>query len=265
VTLWCDPAYAVDSFLDRAVDPDTFFSLPGCTIVKDQRKIKVGRFAIELNGNSRSLYIKRYNSFSWRRWLGSAFVRSGADRARRGAAILLTAGVQTARPVAAIEERKRGLITRSFYMSEEVVGGETADRYWRDLLNHSGDAGRKRRREFLVRLAELFRNLHGRGIYHNDLKDANILVVDRDTEIALYLLDLEGVRQFATVDARRRVKNCVQLLRTFGRYLRASQKMFWLRHYLQHDFARRPVRRGFAARVLAVSARIDAAKGVSRN
>lgn len=263
ISLWCDPAYAVDSFLDRAVDPDTFFSLPGCTIVKDQRKIKVAKFSFELNGVSRSLYIKRYNRFSWRQPVASVFVRSGARRALRGATILLAAGVKTATPVAAIEERKRGMIQSSFYLSEEIVGGETADRYWLEsAANLSGSAGRSRRREFLMRLAGLFRDLHRRGIYHNDLKDANILVVGRANEITLYLLDLEGVRCFSSIGERRRVKNCVQLLRTFGRYLRASQKMFLLRQYLQDEFAQRPARRKLASRVLAESARIDAAKAV---
>src|SRR5204863_3184173 len=92
-------------------------------------------------------------------------------------------------------------------------------------------------------LAQIFHNLHSHGIYHNDLKDANILAVDRsEGTVRFFLLDLEGVKRYAPLSEKRRVKNLVQLHRTLGRYLRQTDRLIFLKWYLCAAFVRRIVR-----------------------
>ena len=105
---------------DIAADPDHFFDLSGCEIIKDQKKIKVARAKIEIQGDVKTVYIKRYNAFSWRYRFGSFFQSSGGVRSLNGAAILAASGVRTARPLAAVESRTWGMLNKSFFFSEEI-------------------------------------------------------------------------------------------------------------------------------------------------
>jgi len=240
-------------------DPDRVFSLPECQIIKDQRKIKVARIKLTIRGETKTVYLKRYNAFSWRYRLGSLFLPSGASRSLKGAAILAQLGVRTPRPLAAVESRSWGMLTKSFFLSEEIEGGKTADSYWRDRLSSClGSSGARHRRRFLKRLGGLFALLHRKRVYHNDLKDANIIVSAADHEGEnFFLLDLDGIRICRPLTTRRRVKNLVQLNRTFGKNLSATQKLYLLKSYLGRDFLDDDKRRPWVDRILKASRRGD--------
>ena len=137
------------------------------------------------------------------------------------------------------------------------------DSLWRETLSFQpAQEGVRCRRAFLTTLGSLFHVLHSHGVYHNDLKDANILAAaSTDSQrIALFLLDLEGVRQYRAVSESRRIKNLVQLNRTLGRYLRDVQKLCVLRAYLDRDFANPTLRRRIIHQVVRESNRLDAVK-----
>ncbi len=251
---------AQDLVPNIAADPDRFFDLPGCEVIKDQKKIKVGRVKIQIQGALRTVYLKRYNAFSWRYRFGSLFQASGALRSLKGAAILSESGICTARPLAAAESRSWGALNKSFFLSEEIENGKTADLYWQEkLLTLKGQEGALRRKRFLRELGELFGSLHQQSVYHNDLKDANILVRPDSNGRSehFYLLDLEGIRRYQKLNRRRRVKNLVQLNRTLGKYLRATDKVRFLKGYLGPAFSNRADKRSWVASVLKESSRLD--------
>ena len=249
-----------DLLTNMGADPDHFFELPECEIIKDQKKIKVGRAQIRIQGDPKTIYIKRYNPFSWRYRFGSLFQVSGALRSLKGAAILFDAGIRTARPLAAVDSRSWGMLNSSFFLSEAIENGKTADAYWREnLLAVQGKEGVSRRKEFLQRLGELFRSLHEQNVYHNDLKDANIIVRPGcgGGEERFCLLDLEGIRRYRRLNRRRRTKNLVQLNRTLGKYLRTTDKLRFLGSYLGPSVADRANKRAWIASVLRQSNRLD--------
>lgn len=236
-SIWIDPTLATNAVIDKIADPDRLLQQPDCEIIKDQPKIKVGCVPVRLENRQRRVYIKRYNVFSWRYRVGSMFAQSGAFRALRGARVLAEAGVATARPIAAVEERRWRMLTRSFYLTEEIEESKISIRFWvEELAVIPGAAGRRRRRAFLMALSQLFASLHRENIYHNDLKDFNILVAPRkaDDQLDVFLLDLEGVRRCGALSRRRRIKNLVQLNRTLGKYLSWSQRARFLRSYLEN-------------------------------
>jgi hypothetical protein len=241
-------------------DPDRLFESAGCQIIKDEKKIKVGRIKVEIEGEMKTVYLKRYNAFSWRYRLGSLFRFSGAVRSLKGAAILAESSIRTARPLAAIESRSWGMLNSSFFLSQEIKDAKTADAYWREeLLPLQGRDGMERRKRFLRGLGELFRSLHTHDIYHNDLKDANILVRSDAAGGAehFYVLDLEGIRRHRNLNRRRRIKNLVQLNRTLGRYVQPPDKIRFLESYLGPSFLNSANKRGWVARVLRQSRRLD--------
>ena len=261
--IWVAQEYAAPSDVTLLADADRLFEGPGCEIIKDQRKIRVARIRINLGGEARTLYLKRYNAFSWRVLWGSLFRDSGALRALRGAAVLLDAQIATAKPVAVVESCSWRMVTKSFFFTEEIPRGKTVDVFWRDDLSAlAGQAGFRRRRGFLRTLASLFESLHGQDIYHGDLKDANILVVPNTDARAdcIFLLDLEGIRKYRCLSDRRRIKNLVQLNRTFGRHVRRTEKMVFLKEYLGRAFSDRRQKRLWAARILRRSAQVDRRK-----
>jgi hypothetical protein len=259
-SIWIARDYDDAVFLDRVSDADELFTEPGCQIVKDQLKTKIGRIPLSVAGRTRTLFLKRYNAFSLRYKLASPFIHSGAVRSLRGAETLRAAEIPCARAVAAVENRKAGALTKSFFITEEIAGGETVDAYWRERLRGlQGRLGAASRRRFLARLARLFSTLHGASVYHNDLKDANILAVGdvaRD-DFRFVLLDLDGVVRMTRLSGRRRVKNLMQINRTLGRYLRRPEKLFFLKSYLGSAFVERSARRELIVNVLAESSRVD--------
>ena len=261
--IWIDRRFTDKQFIERLADADTLFAEPRSEVIKDQRKIKVGRINLQIAGVSHSLYVKRYNAFSLRYKLVSPLIRSGAFRALEGAAILRAADIPIAAPIAAVENRRRGALIKSFFLAEEIVGGKTVDAYWRDdLRTLRGKDGFILQRRFLAVLASLFTALHEQQIYHNDLKDANILAVaDPAIEsVRLYLLDLEGVKRYNKLSPTRRMKNLVQLNRTFGRHLRRVEKLFFVKTYLSANFAGRQGKRELIESVLSESTRLDVLK-----
>ena len=263
-SVWIERKLVGSTLVDRLADPDRLLSDRACEIIKDQKKITVGRVSLGGVFVPCTIYVKRYNVFSLRHRLVSPFIMSGALRALHGATVLRRCNIPSAVPLAAVERRYWGVLAKSFFISEEITGGKTVDAYWRDDLQFlPGAAGVRQRRDFLVRLGQLFQMLHGHEIYHNDLKDANILAAPRQQATAFFLLDLEGVRQYVRLSKKRRLKNLVQLHRTLGRYLRRPDKLVVLKHYLGNSFAERSIRRQWIKNILRQSDRLNRAKAAS--
>jgi hypothetical protein len=258
--IWINRMYADQDFIHRLCDADTMLTEPQCDLIKNEKKIKVGRLTVQVSGRPRSLYLKRYDGKSLVRRLVSPLVQSGAVRSLRGAAILRQVEILTATPVAAIESHSLGLLRESFFISEEIDGGKTADAYWREeLAQYKDGQGITLRRRFLAELAALFRSLHARGVYHNDLKDANILVVGAQNQkpLRLYLLDLEGVKRYTRLSTNRKIKNLVQINRTLGRYLRRPDKLFFFKCYLGASFSAGQAKRRLIRKIFTESRRVD--------
>src|SRR5919106_4183569 len=76
LSIYLKRGLANDAAFNKMADPDCFFDLADCRIIKDQRKIKVARFEIEVEGESKAVYLKRYNAFSWRYRVLSLFQSS---------------------------------------------------------------------------------------------------------------------------------------------------------------------------------------------
>jgi hypothetical protein len=263
--IWIHREFAGAAALETFKDPDRLLAEKNCAIIKDQRKVKVGALEVALAGKRLRVYIKRYN-VSWRHRIGSLFALSGALRALRGAAILREAGIATARPIAAVERRRCGMVASSFYLSEEIAEGKVSTRYWcDDLASLAGAPGRARRRIFVHTLAELFKRLHEKNIYHNDLKDFNILVESTDDRASrLYLLDLEGVRRLNRISRRRRVKNLVQLNRSLGKFFSRTDSLRFLKLYLGSAQPGRELKR-WAGDIVSQSAALDRAKRIANS
>ena len=139
------------------------------------------------------VYVKRYNVHAWRVALGSlGRAVAGAARVRRRAARWRALGFGVPEVVAAVEER------RARPAPPELLRDPRGDgRGHRRPLLGAARRGRPRASAGASRraLGDLFRRLHAAGVYHNDLKDVNVLVrAAARTAPEFVLLDLERVR-----------------------------------------------------------------------
>lgn len=207
-------------------DLDALFRSPDCTIIKDQKRIKVSK----VRWNGEDIYIKRYNPYSiWSRIEGS-LNGSKAFRSWQGAKLLMDKGLSTAYPLASIEHRKWGILKESFYVTRAIEDSWISVDYYKEKFVDKA-ASITDKRDFLRSLAKLFSDIHGKGIYHNDLKDYNILVREEEGHLSFFLLDLEGIKEYETLPESKRLKNLIQLNRTLGRLVNNPAKIAFLKEY----------------------------------
>jgi len=235
-------------------DLDSLCSVPACQIIKDQKRVKVYRIL----WNGEPLFIKRYNPYSMGNAIEALFLGSKAVRSWKGAHLLITRGINTAEPVAAINYSSLGIPGKCFYVTREISDSEISVEYYeKRFINGKGTIEEKRL--FIRTLARLFKDLHDKGIYHNDLKDYNILVKVQHNKPVFFLLDLEGVQSFPKIPKRCLIENLMQINRTIGRIMSNADRIAFIREYCNNEDWK-----GLAKEVLAASVIKDKKVGAKR-
>ena len=184
---------------------------------------------------------KHHSLQRWRRVADGVLHGSPARRSWQGARLLQEHGFCVPRPLAVLERRQAGIVRESLYVSEGLVSQVPLHIYWRD--RHAAWSVLEQR-QFLRAMADFLRAFHTAGLYAGDMKDANFLVEEiGHADWNFYLVDLDRVWNFPTLNAQRRFKNLVQLERTIGHSARASERLFFLYHYLGTPLPSRQQRR----------------------
>jgi serine/threonine protein kinase len=213
-------------FLDVISRPEEIWNRPDTEILTVKRnRLGVARIPMS-SGPPREVVIKEFSPRGLIR-LKSFFQASKGLRAWRGAMALTERGLETAPPIAYLEERYRGLVRRSFFFAERIEGAEEIRSLFRRLQPAELDP-------LLAALARHLSLYHDLGILHRDLSDGNILVKKDDNgRFVFYMLDTNRIRLRTKVGPFRRAKNLIRL-----GVPRDLQKNFVL-----SDRAARPLRR----------------------
>ncbi|MGA8259399.1 MAG: lipopolysaccharide kinase InaA family protein [Arenicellales bacterium] len=143
---------------------------------------------ILLEEQGRRWVVKRYNTKN--RWhaVRRTLRTSRALTCWRAATWLEQAGIDTPRPVAALEERRCGVLRGRSYFACEFVEGQTLD----EALRSGGRVtGGRRDEELIEQAARIVRQLREHGIVHGDLKATNF-IVGKDR---VFLADLDAARR----------------------------------------------------------------------
>ncbi len=133
------------------------------------------------------------------RWRSSKARRS-LDNALR----LQQLGLPTPRPLAAIEQRRGGVLLRSFYVCAWCNAGSQV----REALKRRDFP---RRRMHLYRVGALVARLHAAGVVHRDLSPGNILIHRRGPGFCYPLLDLNRMHFAAPPDLATAMANLAGL------------------------------------------------------
>jgi len=160
------------------------------------------------------------------RWTGGRGLR--AWRAGNG---LRVRALPAVRPRAFLRCRKGG-----GYLVMDRAPGERLDHHVIRLALEMGETSRafaSRIRDLGRAVADLFRDMHHRGVYHGDLKACNVHVDTRpDGTPALTLMDYDRVTfPDRPLDERRCIKNLAQLHASVTTHVGPKDRGRWFRYY----------------------------------
>lgn len=130
--------------------------------------------------------------------------KSKAHRSFEYAHMLISKNYHTPRPVAYIENHDFIGLTSSYYISEQLEDVWTLDR----VLNDHSFTDREKIIKEYTRL--MFR-LHNDGIQFLDNSPNNFLIRKEDNSYAIYLVDLNRMNFYDSIDLNKRLKNFARL------------------------------------------------------
>lgn len=201
--------------------------------VWEQVKRNVSRTVYRGHVNGRLVYLKHFHS----PMLGHRLLRAlGASDARRElefSRYLRDCGVPTPRPLAAAcTAEKEWLVT------EAVGEAEPAD-VWHERQLEAGAAGQAAIRRATVELARVVGRMHAAGVIHRDLHCGNVLIRPAAPGDApgLVLMDLHRVYRRRRLSRRARAANLAQLFHDRLHVTSRTDRLRFLRHYLQASAA----------------------------
>jgi tRNA A-37 threonylcarbamoyl transferase component Bud32 len=251
-------------------DPKVFCDEPAAQVLKSGPRTSIIRSEWQdALGKKWRLIIKKFRERPYPLGFERLRLRSRAMQNLQAALLLRHYGIATARPLAVLEQRKRGRLDHSYYVSEEIEESVQLRTVWKTLLRKRSEPEYfRKKRALLRRLAELIAKMHGSKLYHPDLKDSNILMRPKNDDKHLeneqfVLVDLDRLRQEKTLPSRKRTKNLMQICRT--RYLTDRDKLFFLKIYAERLQLTSKNRRVLNRSVIALCRNEETKRKYSRN
>jgi serine/threonine protein kinase len=253
---WIHKDISVETLKPLLDDPEGFLNVSRSEILRDKPKTKVVKQSFNTEGvRKRDVVIKRFQYPSlWRR-IGFLFLSSPALRCLRGSLLLIEHGIATASPLAALQHPGLKSGGTSYYITEEIKDGRSLDTFWAETVSAwTRKESLCERSQILNEVALLFYRLHSCSIYHRDLKGSNILIRKRsESAWQCLLVDVGDISKKKRLARRRRLKNLVQLLRTFGQHLNVRERVYLVKRYADLISLPRDRRRAFVNLVLSAS------------
>ncbi len=176
--------------------PDTFDTLPA------ERLLRSGRNEVRLfTIGSQKIVVKSFRKISLlNRIVYGSIRQSKAMRAYYHALQLQELWIGTPEPIAAIDVRRHGIMTQSFYVYAYSDYMEM-----QDLLETYPD---KELKPLLDALTDFILRLHDKGVLHHDLNILNILYNDRGAGMYDFqLIDINRMSFHGNLSEYQRLKN----------------------------------------------------------
>jgi tRNA A-37 threonylcarbamoyl transferase component Bud32 len=170
-------------------------------------------YAAEMSTPAGSLpvVVKQFKNQGLKKRIERRYRGSKAERSWRVAKELVRAGLGTPEPILWVEsDRADG---PSFFVGRHVAGGVEVRQFFR-RLNDDPDAGDFPEvdiKAFLGRLGRLARKVNDAGILYRDLSMGNILAVEGDEDLDLYLVDFNRARTGRKPGVVRRTRDICRL------------------------------------------------------
>ncbi len=207
--------FSSPALLELLQDPGRAFSDPACSIIKNSNTTSSCTLPLIMAGKPASIFIKRYNYQNSLYALKNLFRSSRGKRTWKTAHALLAREISTPLPVAFGEKRRMRVLRESFCITQNIAQAVPLSGLFREAGSGSAAECAVDKSNLIRAAALLVQMMHERGIWHRDLKAANILV-QRTTGggTTLYLTDLDGIRIRDTVRPAERIRDLTRLNRS---------------------------------------------------
>jgi tRNA A-37 threonylcarbamoyl transferase component Bud32 len=148
--------------------------------------------------------------------------------------------LKAARAVALVLDGRWPVVKGSWLLMEDLSGEERLDLYvLRRYAGNLSSAEREEKLRLVTAFARFVKDLHGRGVYHGDLKAVNVYVRSGEGgEPRFKLVDYDRVRFGGRVSRRRRIKNLAQLAASVAVLITKTDRLRFFRAYIPDDDAR---------------------------
>ena len=194
---------------------------------------KIGITSVPLSTEStKRVCIKEYKYLSFSKQLLYSFHNSPARRAWFAAHGLMALNFQVPEPIALCEEKRFGILKKSFIIMEDASAFLPCNKYVIEKFGDPHDEVIYRRKQrFVSCLAESFRQLHDSGVYHGDLKANNIIVMESNDTWNFFYLDLDRVWFKKWLTLRKKIKNLSQLNASLPHCITYTDRLRFYRTY----------------------------------
>lgn len=208
--LLCPPGFirtdinGCSAFLREDVSPEQLKMLLShdATILKDTPKVQVRALGHWI--------VKERKSDLARALVSPVRTRSRHRSGWLAGNYLRVHGVRVPEPLAYVERATAGVISQSWYVFQNLQRHRDVESYLSEVI--SNGANGLILSSFLHHLAEDLNRLEAAGAYHSDLSGKNIYTRDGTR---FYLIDLDAVECGVDYDAKKRMRNHVQLYDSF--------------------------------------------------
>ena len=181
-----------DEFLDLMHNPDRTFSEPAVSIIKDSHTTSSCFIPIKIGGRKAEVHLKRYNYQNIFYALKNLFRTSRGKRVWKVANGLVSRNIPTPLPISFLEQRKGGVLIKSFFITQKIDQSLSLHTLLQESFLNTKIETIKNKNILIQQTAHLIRAMHDRGVWHRDLKSANILVEKKEgQEDKLYLVDID--------------------------------------------------------------------------
>jgi len=237
-----------DEFLDLMHNPDRTFSEPVSSIIKDSHTTSSCVMPIKIGGGKVDVHIKRYNYQSILYALKNLFRTSRGKRVWKVANGLISRNIPTPLPISFSEQRKGRALIKSFFITQKIDQSLPLNTLLQESFLNAPAEAFKNKNVLIQQTAHLVRAMHDRGIWHGDLKSANILVEKKGgQENKLYLLDLDSARIKKRVERKDRIIDLARLNASLlnTRTVSTPDRLRFLKFYLNVAKKRDPKARDY--------------------
>ena len=162
----------------------------------------------------------------WDRFRGHFRLSKGLQ-AWLGGNGLRARGVSSIKPLALMEQKSWFGRAESFLVMEASEAGEEMDRHI-----CKGFSGFEEKRVFIKSFARWLSQLHQKGIYHQDMKACNILVLKNRQAWNFKLLDLEDVLLDEKINEKKLFKNLLQLNTSTPKIMTTRDRLRFFKEYM---------------------------------
>ena len=235
-TRWqVNAAYAPFFLIDQPPDPRHLLKRGISEIVK-KSPVRTILSSVLSDGNQElPVVIKIYRLAKLGDWLKANLLGSKGRTEWRVTTAAAERGLRTVIPVAYGERRSGGILRESYLLTVRLFHCITLEEA---LFSHAGElhADIHTRREITVLLAFLLKQMHDRGIYHQDLHPGNFLVEEAASHKRLiYLLDLHRASVSRTLPLKKRIKSLAQFNMFATISLSNSERLLFFNSYFMNE------------------------------